>query len=112
MLYLMEHLQYRSIVFQQIGGVHNAALCGESEIIVVKSDIERHNALDKLYRYCMIQQTKIVAFSGRVSSKVWLKVPKIVVGILLFKAHSNPVVGRLEHNSCRLDPPYTHPDCV
>ncbi len=88
--YLMKNLQNGSVIFQQTGGVHNAALCSESEIMVARSDIGRHNALDKLYGYCLLQQTpvrdKIIAFSGRVSSEVLLKVSKIGVGILLSKS--------------------------
>jgi FdhD protein len=88
--HLMKTMQNGSITFQQTGGVHNAALCTANEMIVSRSDIGRHNALDKIYGHCLLQKIpvrdKILAFSGRVSSEVLLKVSKIGVGILLSKS--------------------------
>lgn len=50
---LMNELQRTADIFQSTGGVHNAALCDENGIIVSRMDIGRHNALDKLYGYCL-----------------------------------------------------------
>ncbi|MEH7336858.1 formate dehydrogenase accessory sulfurtransferase FdhD [Neobacillus drentensis] len=87
---LMEKLQESSLHFQQTGGVHNAALCTKDGIIISRSDIGRHNALDKLFGYCIIHKIslkdKIIAFSGRISSEVLLKAAKIGVGIILSKS--------------------------
>ncbi len=87
---LMEQLQNHSSDFQLTGGVHNASLCTPEKMIVVRSDIGRHNALDKLFGYCLqhkIQtRDKIITFSGRMSSEVVLKAAKIGVGFLLSKS--------------------------
>ncbi|OZM56608.1 formate dehydrogenase family accessory protein FdhD [Lottiidibacillus patelloidae] len=87
---LMNMMQENSHVFKNTGGVHNAALCNASEIIVDRTDIGRHNALDKLYGYSMINKIpvrdKIIVFSGRISSEVLLKASKIGVGIVLSKS--------------------------
>ncbi|WP_223587998.1 formate dehydrogenase accessory sulfurtransferase FdhD [Neobacillus bataviensis] len=87
---LMEKLQESSPHFQQTGGVHNAALCSKEGIIISRTDIGRHNALDKLFGYCIIHKIslkdKIIAFSGRISSEVLLKAAKIGVGIILSKS--------------------------
>jgi FdhD protein len=123
--HLMKNMQNGSVIFQQTGGVHNAALCSDSEIIVSRSDIGRHNALDKLYGYCLLQQIpvrdKIIAFSGRVSSEVLLKVSKIGVGILLSKSAPSDlalqlaedlnitVVGFIRGNKLNV---YTHPERI
>ena len=87
---LMEMLHESSGAFQRTGGLHNAALCTREKLLFSFSDIGRHNALDKLYGYCLLHQItltdKIIAFSGRISSEVVLKVAKIGCGILLSKS--------------------------
>jgi FdhD protein len=87
---LMKKMQESSSYFQQTGGVHNAALCTSEGIVISRTDIGRHNALDKLFGYCIINRIplkdKIIAFSGRISSEVLLKAAKIGVGIILSKS--------------------------
>ena len=87
---LMKQMQESSSHFQQTGGVHNAALCTKEGIVAARTDIGRHNALDKLFGYCLINRIplkdKIIAFSGRISSEVLLKAAKIGVGIILSKS--------------------------
>ncbi|MCP8615636.1 formate dehydrogenase accessory sulfurtransferase FdhD [Salirhabdus salicampi] len=87
---LMNMMQENSVVFKNTGGVHNAALCNPSEIIVDRTDIGRHNALDKLYGHSILNKIpvrdKIIVFSGRISSEVLLKASKIGVGIVLSKS--------------------------
>lgn len=87
---LMKKMQDDSLVFKNTGGVHNAALCTPDELIVSRSDIGRHNALDKLYGYSLLNgvsvKDKILVFSGRISSEVLTKAAKIGVGIVLSKS--------------------------
>lgn len=87
---LMESLQSDSTEFQSTGGLHNAALCTPDGIIHFASDIGRHNALDKIYGHMlenrMHAHDKLIAFSGRISSEVLLKIAKIGCGILLSKS--------------------------
>ncbi len=87
---LMNELQAASGVHRQTGGVHNASLCLPDRVLFTYSDIGRHNALDKIYGYCLREQLsaadKILAFSGRISSEVLLKAAKIGVGIILSKS--------------------------
>ncbi|MBT2639282.1 MULTISPECIES: formate dehydrogenase accessory sulfurtransferase FdhD [unclassified Bacillus (in: firmicutes)] len=87
---LMNQMQNSSQVFMETGGVHNAALCSPDEMIAVRTDIGRHNALDKLYGYSILNRVpvrnKIIVFSGRISSEVLLKAAKIGVGIVLSKS--------------------------
>ncbi len=87
---LMSELQESSAYFQKTGGVHNAALCTKDGIVITRTDIGRHNALDKLFGYCLIHRIplkdKIIAFSGRISSEVILKAAKIGVAIILSKS--------------------------
>ncbi|MBS4173764.1 formate dehydrogenase accessory sulfurtransferase FdhD [Bacillus sp. FJAT-49736] len=87
---LMKLLQEESIDFRQTGGVHNAALCSVEDLLYIQTDIGRHNALDKIYGICLKEKLsrsdKVIAFSGRVSSEVLLKVAKIGIGIILSKS--------------------------
>lgn len=87
---LMSGLKNASKTFDKTGGVHNAALCLPDSIIETATDIGRHNTLDKLYGHMLKNnlrgQDYIVAFSGRISSEVILKVSKMGIGILLSKS--------------------------
>lgn len=99
---LMRQLQSSSHDFQKTGGVHNAALCDANQVLVVRTDIGRHNALDKIYGYTL-QQTvsmkdKVIAFSGRISSEVLLKVSKMGIGILLSKSAPSDLALQLAHD--------------
>ncbi|WP_096187676.1 formate dehydrogenase accessory sulfurtransferase FdhD [Evansella halocellulosilytica] len=89
-IYLMKSMQEQSNVFQKTGGVHNAALCDASKLIITRTDIGRHNALDKLYGHALLNRMsirdKVLVFSGRISSEVLLKAAKIGVGIVLSKS--------------------------
>ncbi|MCY9661455.1 formate dehydrogenase accessory sulfurtransferase FdhD [Paenibacillus chondroitinus] len=97
--HLMNLMQEQSADFRATGGLHNAALCTANELLLSRSDIGRHNALDKIYGHALRQRIsvrdKVIAFSGRVSSEVVLKVAKIGVGILLSKSAPTDLALRL-----------------
>ncbi|MGE7666874.1 formate dehydrogenase accessory sulfurtransferase FdhD [Ureibacillus composti] len=87
---LMRDMQDSAVTFQETGGVHNAALCDVNGIVLSRMDIGRHNALDKIYGYCLrnniSMQDKIIVFSGRISSEILMKVSKIGCEIVLSKS--------------------------
>lgn len=87
---LMRDMQDSADIFKETGGVHNAALCDVNGIVLCRMDIGRHNALDKIYGYCLQNnisiQDKIIVFSGRISSEILLKVSKIGCEIVLSKS--------------------------
>jgi FdhD protein len=89
-LSLMKNLQNSATIFQDTGGVHNAALCDVENFMLTRMDIGRHNALDKIYGYCLKNDipigNKIIVFSGRISSEILLKVAKIGCEIVLSKS--------------------------
>lgn len=84
---LMATLQAQSKHFKQTGGVHNAALCTTNELLEIRTDIGRHNTLDKLNGYIIDHhisvKDKLIVFSGRISSEVLLKVSKMGISILI-----------------------------
>ncbi|MBM7649163.1 FdhD protein [Bacillus ectoiniformans] len=87
---LMNEMQNGADTFKQTGGVHNAALCDVNGIVLSRMDIGRHNALDKIYGYCLMHnisvRDKVIVFSGRLSSEILLKVAKIGCEIVLSKS--------------------------
>ncbi|CAM3799258.1 Sulfur carrier protein FdhD [Mesobacillus thioparans] len=87
---LMKELQESSKVFQNTGGVHNAALCQAGKVVISRMDIGRHNALDKIYGHCLKNRIplsdKVLAFSGRISAEILLKASKIGCEIVLSKS--------------------------
>jgi FdhD protein len=87
---LMKKMQDNAETFQQTGGVHNAALCDVNGLILSRMDIGRHNALDKIYGFCLKNnisiKDKIIVFSGRISSEILLKVAKIGCEMILSKS--------------------------
>lgn len=87
---LMNQMEQQAYMFKRTGGVHNAALCTPEEILLLRTDIGRHNALDKIYGRCLKEaipvRDKIIVFSGRISSEILLKVAKIGCGIVLSKS--------------------------
>ncbi len=119
---LMEEVQQQSELFKQTGGVHTAALCDPDGVVLARSDIGRHNALDKIYGWCLkndiTPQGKIIAFSGRISSEILTKVSKIGCEVILSKSAPTELaldladhlgittVGFIRGESCNV---YTHP---
>lgn len=87
---LMNEMQQSADTFHHTGGVHNAALCDANGIVLSRMDIGRHNALDKIYGYCLKNDIpigdKIIVFSGRISSEILLKVAKIGCEVILSKS--------------------------
>lgn len=89
-LTLMEEMEAASELFRTTGGVHMACLCDASGVLLARTDIGRHNALDKLFGHVLQNggnlSDKVITFSGRLSSEVLLKVAKIGVGMVLAKS--------------------------
>ncbi len=123
--FLMDELEKSASVFQETGGVHNAALCDPTGIVLARMDIGRHNALDKIYGHCLKNnisvRDKVIAFSGRISSEILLKVAKIGCEIILSKSAPTELalelaeelgittVGFIRGGSFNL---YTHPERI
>ncbi|MDO5017795.1 MAG: formate dehydrogenase accessory sulfurtransferase FdhD [Lagierella massiliensis] len=89
---LMEKLQKRANLFSKTGGVHSAGLSDGSEIIVYMEDIGRHNTVDKLMGYCILNDIsvhdKIMVFSGRIPFEIINKLS--MMGIPIFISKSAP----------------------
>ncbi len=87
---LMNEFIRHSEVFKTTGGVHSAALCDTKSILVFNEDIGRHNAIDKIFGQCVLEDIpideRIIVTSGRISSEILLKVAKRSLPILISKS--------------------------
>lgn len=87
---LVRDFQHNSEVFRVTGGVHSAALCDNSNIIIFSEDIGRHNAIDKIFGECLLKDIatdeKVIVTSGRISSEILLKVAKRNIPIIISKS--------------------------
>lgn len=82
--------QLRSQVYRATHGVHSAALCDAKNILLFAEDIGRHNAIDKIFGQCLLEdvplEDRMVITSGRMSSEVVLKVARRNIPIVISKA--------------------------
>ena len=89
-LALVHEFQHRSQVYRSTGGVHSAALCDIRDILVFNEDIGRHNAVDKIFGACILNDIAtddhILITSGRISSEILLKVAKRNVPVIVSKS--------------------------
>ena len=84
---LMEQFEHRSRDFKVTGGVHSAALCDTEKMLIFSEDIGRHNAVDKVFGQCLMQDiptdNRFIITSGRVSSDIILKIARRNIPILI-----------------------------
>ena len=89
-LALVAQFQHHSEVYRATGGVHSAALCDAKNILIFSEDIGRHNAIDKIFGQCLLEDIptadRIVITSGRISSEILLKVARRNVPIIVSKS--------------------------
>jgi FdhD protein len=87
---LSEELARYRAEAEPTGGLHSAALADASGILVWRTDIGRHNALDKVFGHLLrsghTAAGLAIIFSGRISSEVLLKVAKMRCGLVISNA--------------------------
>jgi len=87
---LMHEFEKRSVLFHQTGGVHAAALADKEKILIYSEDIGRHNAVDKIFGKCLLEEIscedKLLLLSGRISSDILAKASKSKVSIIVSRS--------------------------
>ena len=87
---LTEEFQQRSQIYRVTHGIHSAALCDAKDILLFTEDIGRHNAIDKLFGRCILEDIpiddRLVISSGRISSEILLKIARRDIPIVISKA--------------------------
>jgi FdhD protein len=82
--------QQSSQIYRETHGVHSAALCDNKDILIFNEDIGRHNAIDKIFGRCILDDiptdSRMVISSGRISSEVILKIARRNIPIVISKS--------------------------
>ncbi|MDK2823545.1 MAG: FdhD protein [Clostridia bacterium] len=81
----MKEFQKHSLVENGTGGVHSAGIHSDDEIIIRK-DVGRHNAVDKIFGHCILSSiettNKMLLLTGRISSEIIFKGAKMGIPIV------------------------------
>ena len=97
-LELMEELLEKSLLHDETHGTHCSALAQKEKIIALREDIGRHNTIDMLGGYALLQNIDlshaIILTTGRISSEIVYKVWNL--GIPLIISHSAPTTKAIE----------------
>ena len=84
---MVNEFQHGSQLYLATHGVHSAALCEDGRILVFGEDIGRHNAIDKIFGKCLMEDIptsdRIIITSGRISSEILHKVAKKGMPIII-----------------------------
>lgn len=84
---LVSEFQHSSQLYLATHGVHSAALADRKEILIFSEDIGRHNAVDKIFGKCLLEDIptndRILISSGRISSEILHKVAKRGIPIIV-----------------------------
>jgi len=84
---LADEFRHHSRLFQASHGVHSAALCDTESILVFADDLGRHNAIDRIFGECILNDIptddRIVITTGRVPSEQLLKVARRKIPIII-----------------------------
>ncbi len=121
LFFLFKEFQKKSELYKSTGCIHYAGLADSEKIIFLGEDVGRHNAVDKVIGYALLNgiplKNKILLVSGRISSEMVLKaarwkVPVIVsrsaptsLAIEIAKNTGLTIIGFLRGNRCNI---YTH----
>ena len=87
---LYRDFQKKSEGYKSTGGVHSAALADERHMLVFTEDIGRHNAVDKVIGYALLENIplkgKIMLASGRLSSEIVSKCARCGIPAVVSRA--------------------------
>ncbi len=122
---LFTRFQQGSKLYRETGCIHSAALCEKGAILCLAEDIGRHNAVDKLIGYSILEamplKDKILLSSGRLSSEIAGKCAKWAIPIIASRTAATgramdiaekagiTLVGFLRGAGCNI---YTHPERI
>ena len=84
---LVNEFQHGSHLYLTTHGVHSAALCDRKGILVFGEDIGRHNAVDKIFGKCLLEDIptddRILVTSGRTTSEILHKIARRGIPIII-----------------------------
>ncbi len=84
---LMRQLYRKAELYRTTGGVHTSALSDGHKLLVVASDVGRHNTLDKIQGQCLLggidTKDRMLLTTGRLSAEMLNKAAKMQVPVLV-----------------------------
>ena len=84
---LINEFQHASQLYLATHGTHSAALADRRDILIFSEDISRHNAVDKIFGKCLLEDIhtndRIIITSGRISSEILRKVARRNIPIIV-----------------------------
>ena len=84
---LMRQLYRQAELYRTTGGVHTSALSDGKKLVVMASDVGRHNTLDKIQGRCLLKgidtRDRILLTTGRLSAEMLNKAAKMQVPVLV-----------------------------
>jgi len=84
---LMSKFSQAQEIYQQVGGVHSAALSDGHDLLLVCEDIGRHNTLDKLAGRSLLEKVdserRVLLTTGRISFEMLQKAIRMGADILI-----------------------------
>ncbi|MFP3869889.1 MAG: formate dehydrogenase accessory sulfurtransferase FdhD [Syntrophobacteria bacterium] len=87
---LVARLQGKSQLYRRSRGVHNCALANTEHILIFRSDIGRHNAVDMILGECFLHhvstEDKILLTTGRITSEILIKTAKMHIPLLISRS--------------------------
>ncbi len=87
---MVDSMEDKSHLFKSTGGAHGAALCNNQGIVAFFEDIGRHNAVDKIIGYCLINKVnlsdKVITITGRISSEILLKIARTGISTIISRS--------------------------
>jgi len=95
---VFREFQKASVLYNETGCIHSAAISDGYRILVLAEDIGRHNAVDKAIGYCILEDIplndKIILVSGRLSSEMAQKCSRW--GIPIVTSRTAPTTRAIE----------------
>ena len=122
---LMRQMHLGAELYQRARGIHTAALADNEKLLLQVEDLGRHNCLDKLRGWALLDgietKGKIVLSSGRISSEMINKARQLgtpivcsrtsptSLSVALAEAWNMTIVAYLRQDRMRV---YTHPERI
>jgi FdhD protein len=100
---MFREFQQKSDAYRLTGGVHSAALTDGNKILVFAEDIGRHNAVDKVIGYCLLENLPfkgmIMLASGRLSSEIVSKCARCSIPVLVSRSAPTSLAIKIGESS-------------
>lgn len=95
----MRYVSSNSELYASTGGVHTCALFSGQKLLVIREDVGRHNAADKVlgwfYRRQLNPARTYFVTTGRISSEILLKVTKAQIPLVLSRTAPTSLAVKL-----------------